>query len=109
MNVEYEKQLEASVRRELNALGELEAPPEIARRVMRVIEQRAGGNRSLIGMMVESYLQEGNQPIPKTPGELRYGISITDACISWETTERMLRWGCKELVKNGPIVAVVVT
>jgi hypothetical protein len=41
MNNEYEKQLEASVRRELNALGELEAPPEIARRVMRVIEQRA--------------------------------------------------------------------
>lgn len=41
MNAEYEKQLESVVRRELDALGELEAPPEIARRVMRVIEQRA--------------------------------------------------------------------
>src|ERR1039458_10531344 len=41
MNSEYEKQLEAVVRRELDALGELEAPPEIARGVMRVIEQRA--------------------------------------------------------------------
>ena len=41
MNDEYKKQLEAGVQRELNALGELEAPPEIARRVMRVIEQRA--------------------------------------------------------------------
>ena len=41
MNAEYEKQLEAGIRRELNALGELEAPPEIARRVMRIIEQRA--------------------------------------------------------------------
>jgi hypothetical protein len=41
MNAEYEKQLEASVRRELNALGEWEAPPEIVRRVMRVIGQRA--------------------------------------------------------------------
>jgi len=41
MNAEYEKQLEAVVRRELDALGELEAPPEIARGVMRVIEQRA--------------------------------------------------------------------
>jgi hypothetical protein len=40
MNAEYEKQLEASIRRELNTLGELEAPPEIARRVMRIIEQR---------------------------------------------------------------------
>ena len=41
MNAEYEKQLEAGVRRELNALGELEAPPEIPRRVMFVIGQRA--------------------------------------------------------------------
>ena len=41
MNSEYEKQLEAVVRRELDALGELEAPPEIARGVMRIIEQRA--------------------------------------------------------------------
>jgi len=41
MNAEYEKQLETAVERELKALGELEAPPEIARRVMRVIEQRA--------------------------------------------------------------------
>jgi hypothetical protein len=41
MNDEYERQLEAGVRRELDALGELEAPPEIARRVMRIIEQRA--------------------------------------------------------------------
>ena len=41
MNAEYEKQLEAGIRRELEALGELEAPPEIARRVMRAIEQRA--------------------------------------------------------------------
>jgi hypothetical protein len=41
MNAEYEKQLEAVVRRELDALGELEAPPEIGRRVMRVIGRRA--------------------------------------------------------------------
>ena len=41
MNPEYEKQLEAAIRRELGTLGELEAPPEIARRVMRVVEQRA--------------------------------------------------------------------
>jgi hypothetical protein len=41
MNAEYEKQLEAGVRRELKTLGALEAPPEIARHVMRVIAQRA--------------------------------------------------------------------
>jgi 3-deoxy-7-phosphoheptulonate synthase len=62
-----------------------------------IIEQRVGGTSSLIGAMIESYLQEGAQPIPKTAGELRYGISITDACISWETTERILRWGFEKL------------
>ncbi len=58
-----------------------------------VIQQRADGTRSLIGIMVESYLCEGNQPFPKNPADLIYGVSITDACINWETTERMLRWG----------------
>jgi 3-deoxy-7-phosphoheptulonate synthase len=62
-----------------------------------VVTQRARGTRSLIGLMVESYLEEGAQPIPNNPAELRYGVSITDGCVSWETTERMLRWGCKEL------------
>jgi len=65
-----------------------------------VIEQRAAGTRSLIGMMVESHLNEGNQPMVKPPAELRYGVSITDSCIGWETTERMLRWGYAELKKS---------
>jgi len=64
-----------------------------------VIEQRVSGTKSLIGMMVESHLSEGNQPIPKNPAELRYGVSITDSCIGWETTERMLRWGYETLKK----------
>ena len=50
-------------------------------------------HESLIGLMVESHLNEGNQPIPKNLADLRYGVSITDSCIGWETTERMLRWG----------------
>jgi 3-deoxy-7-phosphoheptulonate synthase len=58
-----------------------------------VIEQRAAGTQSLIGLMVESHLHEGNQPIPKSLKELRHGVSITDSCIGWEATERMLRWG----------------
>ncbi|HTY88516.1 MAG TPA: 3-deoxy-7-phosphoheptulonate synthase [Candidatus Acidoferrum sp.] len=64
-----------------------------------VIQQRVGGTRSLIGLMVESNLHEGNQPIPKNPADLRYGVSITDSCIGWETTERMLRWGYDALAK----------
>jgi 3-deoxy-7-phosphoheptulonate synthase len=64
-----------------------------------VIEQRVGGTKSLIGMMVESHLSEGNQPIPKNAADLRYGVSLTDSCIGWETTERMLRWGYETLAK----------
>jgi 3-deoxy-7-phosphoheptulonate synthase len=58
-----------------------------------LIEQRAAGTRAIIGAMVESYLKEGNQPVPQNPAEIVYGLSVTDACISWETTERMLREG----------------
>jgi len=65
-----------------------------------VIEQRLAGNRALIGAMVESYLHEGNQPFPKKPSELRHGVSITDSCLGWEVTERMLRQGHAALVKS---------
>ena len=64
-----------------------------------VIQQRIAGTGSLIGLMVESNLNEGNQPIPKNLADLRYGVSITDSCIGWETTERMLRWGYDTLAK----------
>jgi 3-deoxy-7-phosphoheptulonate synthase len=58
-----------------------------------VIQQRVEGTRALIGLMVESNINQGNQPIPKNLKDLRYGVSLTDSCIGWETTERMLRWG----------------
>lgn len=67
---------------------------EVAR---SVIAQRVAGNRALIGLMLESYLEEGNQPLPKTPADLRYGVSITDACLSWQSTERVLREAHKAL------------
>jgi 3-deoxy-7-phosphoheptulonate synthase len=69
-----------------------------------VIQQRIAGTHSLIGLMVESHLHEGTQPIPKNLKELRYGMSITDSCIGWETTERMLRWGHETLGKIMPTV-----
>lgn len=62
-----------------------------------VIRQRCQGTLSLVGLMLESNLFEGNQPFPRPVHELRYGVSITDPCISWETTERLLRWGAEEL------------
>jgi 3-deoxy-7-phosphoheptulonate synthase len=64
-----------------------------------VIEQRVAGTRSLIGAMVESHLFEGNQSLPKDISTLRYGVSVTDSCIGWEATERMLRWGYETLGK----------
>jgi 3-deoxy-7-phosphoheptulonate synthase len=67
-----------------------------------VIQQRVEGTKSLIGMMVESHLHEGNQPIPANLVDLKYGVSITDSCIGWETTERMLRWGYETLSKAMP-------
>jgi 3-deoxy-7-phosphoheptulonate synthase len=65
-----------------------------------VLQQRAAGNRALVGVMVESYLDEGNQAFPKPGGTLRYGVSITDACVSWEVTERMLRAGAEILSRT---------
>lgn len=49
------------------------------------------GNRSIVGMMVESNINWGNQKLTSNPADLKYGVSITDACIDWETTERSVR------------------
>ena len=49
------------------------------------------GNKSIIGLMVESNLQAGNQSIPDNLDDLKYGVSVTDGCIDWDTTERCLR------------------
>ena len=59
--------------------------PLVARAVTRQIEE---GNESIIGIMLESNLAEGGQPLSR---DLRYGVSITDACIGWESTESLLR------------------
>jgi len=56
-----------------------------------VLEQIQGGARSITGVMIESFLEAGNQSVPEDRSQLRYGVSITDKCVSWETTERMLR------------------
>ncbi|WP_431480530.1 3-deoxy-7-phosphoheptulonate synthase [Pseudomonas thivervalensis] len=53
-----------------------------------VLEQRLQGNRSLIGMMLESHLFEGCQPLGPS---MRYGVSVTDGCLGWESTEQLLR------------------
>ncbi|HEX4242292.1 MAG TPA: 3-deoxy-7-phosphoheptulonate synthase [Steroidobacteraceae bacterium] len=54
------------------------------------IAQILDGNRSIVGLMLESHLKAGNQAIPKDLSMLEYGVSITDPCIDWDTTERLL-------------------
>lgn len=56
-----------------------------------VANQILEGNQSIVGLMVESHLGWGNQSIPKDLDQLKYGVSITDACIDWESTEKTLR------------------
>ena len=49
------------------------------------------GNQSIVGVMLESNINAGNQAIPADLSKLKYGVSVTDACIDWSTTERLLR------------------
>ena len=55
-----------------------------------VAEQISVGNKSIRGVMLESNLKPGNQKVDSSQ-ELQYGVSITDACIGWEETERLLK------------------
>jgi 3-deoxy-7-phosphoheptulonate synthase len=54
------------------------------------VNQVLDGNASIVGLMLESHLHWGNQPIPADLRQLKYGVSVTDACIDWATTERLL-------------------
>ncbi len=54
------------------------------------VAQIVDGNRSIVGLMLESHLQGGSQPIPEDLSKLEYGLSITDPCIDWSTTENLL-------------------
>ncbi len=62
-----------------------------------VIEQRIGGNETLVGLMLESNLFEGNQKFSSDPSKLAYGVSITDECISWEATEKLVLWAAEKI------------
>ncbi len=69
-----------------------------------VVRQVAAGNRTIRGLMIESNINAGNQPIPDDLSLLKYGVSVTDACVDWETTERMLREARAGLAAAGPCI-----
>jgi 3-deoxy-7-phosphoheptulonate synthase len=55
-----------------------------------VVQQIVAGNNSIVGLMLESHLSEGGQSIPEDLSQLKYGVSVTDKCIGWEETERVI-------------------
>ena len=55
-----------------------------------VTNQIIEGNKSIIGVMIESHLNAGNQKLSSNPQDMEYGVSVTDACIDWQTTEASL-------------------
>lgn len=63
-----------------------------------VVEQIKAGNRSITGVMLESHIHEGNQSSEQPRADMRYGVSVTDACINWESTETLLRGMHQELL-----------
>lgn len=67
-----------------------------------VTHQILDGNRSIIGLMVESHIKAGNQKIPANLEDLEYGKSVTDGCIDWETTETALRTMAEKLRNHLP-------
>lgn len=71
-----------------NSAKQPERQPEVMHALIRQI---TAGNRSIMGAMIESNLAAGNQPFPQPREKLRYGVSITDGCIDWATTETLIR------------------
>ncbi|MES2126393.1 MAG: 3-deoxy-7-phosphoheptulonate synthase [Pseudomonadota bacterium] len=75
--------------------------PELQPLVMSdVVQQIRHGNKSLVGVMIESNIVSGNQKIPADLSQLKYGCSVTDGCIGWDATEEMLRSAHKELLQR---------
>ena len=64
---------------------------------MDCVHQIKEGNRSIVGLMLESHLHGGNQAIPADLAQLKYGVSVTDACIDWPATAELLLRAAGEL------------
>ena len=63
-----------------------------------ILTQKLKGNKSIVGLMLESHINEGNQSLSDS-NNLKYGVSITDACINWETTNDLITDAQKKLKK----------
>jgi 3-deoxy-7-phosphoheptulonate synthase len=80
-----------------NSNKDYQKQPEV---LESVVKQVVGGNSSISGVMIESNIEAGSQKIAADLSHLKYGVSITDACIDWATTERILLDAHKRLRKK---------
>jgi 3-deoxy-7-phosphoheptulonate synthase len=69
-----------------------------------LMEQVQQGSRHLMGVMLESHLEAGNQLLSEDPSSLRYAVSITDPCIDWSTTEELVLFS--DSILSSPLLAV---
>ena len=70
-----------------------------------VVSQKARGNSSIVGSMLESNINEGNQKLTSDPSELLHGVSITDACINWDENTELLHWAFDALGEANKVTA----
>ena len=66
-----------------------------------VINQKLDGNDALVGLMLESNIEQGRQDNTGDLATMAYGVSITDPCISWQTTEKLVRTAHRQLLRKG--------
>jgi 3-deoxy-7-phosphoheptulonate synthase len=55
-----------------------------------LVEQVRAGSRAIMGVMLESNIEAGSQPLSSNRAKLKYGVSVTDPCIDWPTTEQCM-------------------
>ncbi len=70
-----------------------------------LVDQVCGGSDSIMGAMLESNIEAGNQPLSADRSKLKYGVSVTDPCIDWATTERCLLDAASALGAISPIAS----
>lgn len=73
-----------------------------------VLHQIAEGNTAIRGLMLESHLQCGKQTIPHDLSQLKHGVSITDSCLDWRSTARLIEWGAESLQQQCTTAETVV-
>ena len=90
----YEELIKSGLRKKIMvdcSHGNSRKDPKNQPQVFReVVDQVVAGSNAICGMMVESNLFEGNQKIPEDLSQLKYGVSVTDACIDWPTSEEII-------------------